>query len=709
MAYYGKTSVALPWLLMCGDVHEIINRVLGGMRVKSGYLLRLLTMALVLVLLLGSWGGTVCAEEDAQEELLISMMSTTFTGGYGSNGKFLAPIEAPVMGSIPIANRVELEAIANNLSGNYHLTQDIDLSGAEWVPIGNYYAGSFTGRFSGIFDGQGYVIRNLRITGAGHQYNGLFSCANSARIINVGLEGTQISIVDSRNNYVGSLCGYISSSNISNCYNTGNVSVSAKAEYNAIINVGGICGNISKYINSISDTALSYCYNTGDVSITNTILPAIPRAGGICGYSPRDTTYSYCYNTGNVTITSTVEAFAGGIGGIWGTYSNCKNTGDVSANATYDHGHVTAKAGGISSRVDDSSINNCYNIGDVSATAVASDFDAIAYAGGICTDGHIISNCYNDGDVKAIATFTSDSPHNVAIAGGICSYLYSRPFLSSINNCYNTGNVVATSTNNANAGGICGYLVYSSIVNNCYNVGEVSASAATSLASRGGICGNSFYSASSYTVSNSYCIDLYSSQYGTQLTSAQMKTQASYIGFDFEMVWKISSDINNGYPVLRGFQNLPSTGVSVSGAVKYYNLGNNTTIELMQGLEVKYVTTIAETVNSGQVTQPFSIPNVATGNYTFRVSKAGHLSYTKTAIVVDSTDVSCGEITLILGDINGDGQIDSKDLALLTADYGKAGMSITNSFSDLNVDGQVDSKDLALLTAEYGKADVIVP
>ena len=66
------------------------------------------------------------------------------SGGYGSNGKFLAPIEPPAARSVAIATRVELEAIADNENGRYHLTADIDLSGEEWVPID---------WFSGVFDG----------------------------------------------------------------------------------------------------------------------------------------------------------------------------------------------------------------------------------------------------------------------------------------------------------------------------------------------------------------------------------------------------------------------------------------------------------------------------------------------------------------------------------------------------------------------------
>jgi hypothetical protein len=117
--------------------------------------------------------------------------------GHGSNGKFFAPINPPMQGSIPISNRAELEAIRNNLSGNFHLTADIDLSGAEWIPIGNA-----SNPFRGVFDGQGFVIQNMKITNY-HQHVGLFGNINGPRVSagaqmneikNVGVENALISI-----------------------------------------------------------------------------------------------------------------------------------------------------------------------------------------------------------------------------------------------------------------------------------------------------------------------------------------------------------------------------------------------------------------------------------------------------------------------------------------------------------------------------------
>ena len=56
------------------------------------------------------------------------------------------------------------------------------------------------------------------------------------------------------------------------------------------------------------------------------------------------------------------------------------------------------------------------------------------------------------------------------------------------------------------------------------------------------------------------------------------------------------------------------------------------------------------------------------------------------------------------GDVNGDGKVDYKDLAILGAAYGKSkGEAGYNAKADLNGDGKIDYKDLAILGANYGK------
>ena len=303
--------------------------------------------------------------------------------GAAETNKFLAPIEPPIAGSIPISNREQLEAIKNDLSGNYHLTNDIDLSGANWEPIGNY---GINNQFRGIFDGQGYAILNLKILGGNYmgggytndKCGGLFGISNGT-IKNVALENADItiqySVVEPLAAYVGGICGFLQGGGaISNCYNTGTITsnhlTGGICGYSGIISncynagdvrgnygVGGICGSYGIITN---------CYNTGNINASTNHFGGVANAGGICGSSAD---ISRCYNTGSVTA-STGGLYPVSVGGICGansgarrTINDCFNIGNVFAFGSSSNSY----SGGISgANSSDSVINNCYNTGEIS-------------------------------------------------------------------------------------------------------------------------------------------------------------------------------------------------------------------------------------------------------------------------------------------------------------------------------------------------------
>ena len=493
----------------------------------------------------------IISDDPGIEEEIETIMAQAFAdivgplaAGYGSNGKFLAPIEAPLAGSIPISNRAQLENIKNNLSGNYHLTADIDLSGAEWIPVGDGYDSSFTG----TFDGQGHVISNLTITGY-YEDAGLFGCVRDGVIKNIGLENLYINVYA---NCVGGICGVaVYSFPISNCFTTG--SISASSYYYKVVSAGGISG-ISGY-----DTSISDCYNTGSVFVSSTYGSAL--AGGI---TSGQTPISDCYNTGSVSASSTHE-FAGAGGISCQSYypiSNCYNTGPVSATSTLYSG-----AGGIDGGGGATPISNCYNTGSVSASASFSD--SYANAGGISGGGVTpISNCYNTGSVSASASNSS--------AGGIGCLVY----FSSISNCYNTGSVSASASSaflsSAYAGGISAD-GNNYTIDSCYNISSVSASSISeyapddALVYAGGISGygsaisNSYWMLESDQIVNGVqCGNSDKRRSGEEtvstvgcLTSTQMKSASNFAGFNFSSVWGIDTDFNNGYPYLRGVGSAP--------------------------------------------------------------------------------------------------------------------------------------------------------
>ena len=161
-------------------------------------------------------------------------------------------------------------------------------------------------------------------------------------------------------------------------------------------------------------------------------------------------------------------------------------------------------------------------------------------------------------------------------------------------------------------------------------------------------------------------------------------------------------------------------GGAVYGKVQSYNPNAATTIQLKQGDTVKYKTTIAKTTDSGQVTQPFSFPAVAKGTYDLVVTKPGHLTYTVKNVKVGDTDLdlttmtgkSYQTITLLCGDIDGNGFINSTDLGIILKgqNYGKSTATAGDKAADLDGNGFINSTDLGIVLQgqHYGKSAVSV-
>ncbi|HYE81763.1 MAG TPA: S-layer homology domain-containing protein [Clostridia bacterium] len=142
---------------------------------------------------------------------------------------------------IEISDAAGLSGISSNLSGNYRLTADIDLTGVNWTPIG-----SNATPFIGKLDGNSKVVRNLAVTDTTKNNQGLFSVVGAGgEIKNLGIEGANITAADNS----GIMAG-INSGTISRCYTKGSVS---GANY-----VGGLAGQNSGTINnSYSRAAVS--------------------------------------------------------------------------------------------------------------------------------------------------------------------------------------------------------------------------------------------------------------------------------------------------------------------------------------------------------------------------------------------------------------------------------------------------------------------
>ena len=279
---------------------------------------------------------------------------------------------------------------------SFILTANIDMS--EYLDTQyNIIGTTYTYPFTGIFDGNGYVIGNLTYsTISGVNYVGLFGYLENATIENLGVENVAISTKDS---YAGGLAGSVSGGSIINCYTTGEVT----SEFHTGGLVGIQSGGSIVHSSSLCAVLASSC--------------SYPRAGGITGFLS-DGTIENCCNKGTVTATTSCTiSFAGGIVGTQiGSISGCCNTGMITANSSVS---TSSYAGGIAGRQSTGSMENCYNTGAVYSITPRTYATTISYAGGIAgIQGNninaIIEDCYSSGLV--FASGTTDYP------GGLLGY-----------------------------------------------------------------------------------------------------------------------------------------------------------------------------------------------------------------------------------------------------------------------------------------------
>ncbi|MNI17750.1 hypothetical protein D3C73_711320 [compost metagenome] len=99
----------------------------------------------------------------------------------------------------------------------------------------------------------------------------------------------------------------------------------------------------------------------------------------------------------------------------------------------------------------------------------------------------------------------------------------------------------------------------------------------------------------------------------------------------------------------------------------------------------------------------FVFYGVPKGNYSIEYTKVMYLKKNTMDVLIHSTDLDIGEQGILkIGDLNGDGAIDIRDLRLIAAAYGNNINSIDfNPMLDLNRDNNIDQADVDKLKQNY--------
>ncbi len=376
-----------------------------------------------------------------------------------------------------IATPADLIAVGQNTthySHNFIMTADIDMTGSgsfataviAW-DTDNGDNGFQGAPFTGVFDGDGWVIENLTIDdgGAGNDHLGLFGKTGSgAEIRSLRLESGSVT----GDRFVGGLVGY-NDGDITSCSATGAVSgdygvgglagwnytngtlmrCAAAAAVTGDRYVGGLAGrnslngtitrcgaigavtggvnsdNLGGLVGSNGTATLTSCYAFGAVTGGDY------GVGGLAGYN--DGTVTSCYATGAVTGTVNSFNLGGLVGWNYGTLTDCYATGTVTGEND---------AGGLVGENDGGTLTDCYAIGVV-YVGVNSNNDDVGVVGidglvGFYESGTITS-CYfldrvgpdyapgtplTDAAMRLQASFVGFNFTNAWIIGNDQSYPY---------------------------------------------------------------------------------------------------------------------------------------------------------------------------------------------------------------------------------------------------------------------------------------------
>jgi hypothetical protein len=211
--------------------------------------------------------------------------------------------------------------------------------------------------------------------------------------------------------------------------------------------------------------------------------------------------------------------------------------------------------GGIVGDGNGRTITNCFSNVEIAASAAFH-----IYAGGIVGANATVNNCFNTGNISATSNVNNN--HNSAIAGGIGG------FNVTATNSFNRGNLTANTNNTgngtANAGGIVGQ---GGTATNTYNAGDIRANAnnAPARSHFGAIVTDGTANTSFWNIDNAQIRGANStlatadkrgvSSRGTatnvnSLTTGAMRNQSSFTNWDFVNIWTFD-DTNYGFPVLR--------------------------------------------------------------------------------------------------------------------------------------------------------------
>ncbi len=280
-----------------------------------------------------------------------------------------------------VATAEDLDNVRYHLDSHFLQVSDIDLGVAPWnVGLGWIIIGDFYDRFTGSFDGGGYMIQNLTIKRddapdtrpTGHIAQGLFGYVEEATLRNIVLSDVDVEVsFGAGSDYIGGLVGYAYQSAIDNVHVSGEVRGYDHYDASSIRAnkpIGGVAGLLYHSLLHHASSAvlvqapsskptgglvgrngsseIRHSYSTGTVegvdqvgglvghnayqtsrisdSYSRASVSGTDQVGGLVGWSELNSSIYRSYSTGFVTGTGTeVGGFLGSDSNSTGVFLEC--------------------------------------------------------------------------------------------------------------------------------------------------------------------------------------------------------------------------------------------------------------------------------------------------------------------------------------------------------------------------------------------------
>lgn len=328
--------------------------------------------------------------------------------------------------------------------------------------VTNYAAVSFAAE-CGLLANQGNYLAG-GIVGSHSSTGSVSSCKNYGDVSNLAADSQKST---SLYNYVnvGGVCGRVTAGpgSVTSCENYADVLYQSSTSPSTA-NVGGVIG-----VNNVAST-ISDCNNSGTVTIDNSSTVSFnANIGGIAGYVQSNAaTLTRCNNLtgGNVTISGKKTGITA-IGGVVGrnssaaaTYSSCTNAAMVSVTYTGTGNPYVGGFIGYVASTNAPSFSGCSNSGAVKIAHTSSGTSS-AYAGGFAgrieTASTEFSSCDNSGEITFASSISGNTWSHI---GGFVGELYANDIklssCTSKGNITSTANIVTASNHVLRLGGIVG-------------------------------------------------------------------------------------------------------------------------------------------------------------------------------------------------------------------------------------------------------------